>query len=197
MPTTATPRSPDPRPARTQAAIVAAVERLSARGEEVTVPAIVAEAGVSRSTFYAQFKDLDALAVRILTEVFTQIEALDLSLRETQTPIETARATTSQLVAEFAKRRTLYAGVLGSRTTTEAARAVRAAFAEQALGTMQLTVPAGLDPKVAADYVAGGSLAVLTAWLLSDTPEPTERVQQQLLALLPAWLINDDKDTPS
>ena len=197
MPTTATPRSPDPRPARTQAAIVAAVERLSARGDEVTVPAIVAEAGVSRSTFYAQFKDLDALAVRILTEVFTQIEALDLSLRETQTPIETARATTSQLVAEFAKRRTLYAGVLGSRTTTEAARAVRAAFAEQALGTMQLTVPAGLDPKVAADYVAGGSLAVLTAWLLSDTPEPIERVQQQLLALLPAWLINDDTDTPS
>ncbi|WP_424467024.1 TetR/AcrR family transcriptional regulator [Pseudoclavibacter helvolus] len=197
MPTTATPRSPDPRPARTQAAIVAAVERLSARGEEVTVPAIVAEAGVSRSTFYAQFKDLDALAVRILTEVFTDIEALDLRLRETARPIETARATTSHLVAEFAKRRTLYAGVLGSRTTAEAARAVRAAFAEQALGTMRLTVPDGLDPKVAADYVAGGSLAVLTAWLLSDTPEPTERVQQQLLALLPAWLINDDKDTPS
>lgn len=161
------------------------------------MPAIVAEAGVSRSTFYAQFKDLDALAVRILTEVFTEIEALDLSLRASATPIETARATTSQLVAEFAKRRTLYAGVLGSRTTTEANRAVRAVFAEQALGTMRLTVPVGLDPKVAADYVAGGSLAVLTAWLLSSTPEPTERVQQQLLALLPAWLINDDKETPS
>ena len=197
MPTTATPRSPDPRPARTQAAIIDAVERLSSRGEEVKVPAIAAEAGVSRSTFYAQFKDLDALAVRILTEVFTEIEALDLRLRASATPIETARATTSQLVAEFAKRRTLYAGVLGSRTTTEAHRGVRAVFAEQALGTMQLTVPVGLDPKVAADYVAGGSLAVLTAWLLSDIPEPTERVQQQLLALLPAWLINDDKDTPS
>lgn len=197
MPTTATPRSPDPRPARTQAAIIAAVERLSSRGEEVTVPAIAAEAGVSRSTFYAQFKDLDALAVRILTEVFTEIEALDLRLRASATPIETARATTSQLVAEFAKRRTLYAGVLGSRTTTEAHRGVCAVFAEQALGTMQLTVPVGLDPKVAADYVAGGSLAVLTAWLLSDTPDPTERVQQQLLALLPAWLINDDKETPS
>ncbi|WP_068494945.1 TetR/AcrR family transcriptional regulator [Pseudoclavibacter helvolus] len=197
MPTTATPRSPDPRPARTQAAIIAAVERLSARGDAVTVPAIAAEAGVSRSTFYAQFKDLDALAVRILTEVFTEIEALDLRLRASATPIETARATTSQLVAEFAKRRTLYAGVLGSRTTTEAHRGVRAVFAEQALGTMQLTVPVGLDPKVAAEYVAGGSLAVLTAWLLSDTPEPIERVQQQLLSLLPAWLINDDTDTPS
>ncbi|VXB99278.1 TetR/AcrR family transcriptional regulator [Pseudoclavibacter sp. 8L] len=197
MPTTATPRSPDPRPARTQAAIIDAVERLSARGEEVTVPAIVAEAGVSRSTFYTQFRDLDALAVRILTEVFTEIEALDLRLRAAATPIETARATTSQLVAEFAKRRTLYAGVLGSRTTTEAHRAVRAAFADQALGTMQLTVPEGLDPKVAADYVAGGTLAVLTAWLLSDAPEPIERVQQQLLALLPTWLINEDKDPTS
>lgn len=187
-------RAEDPRPARTRAAILAAVETLSAAGDEITVPAIVAEAGISRSTFYTQFRDLDALAIRILTDAFTEIEALDLELRRTASPIETARATTAQLVEEFARRRSLYAGVLGSRTTTEAHRAVQDAFAEQALGTMRETVPAHLDPRLAADYVAGGTLAVLTGWLLGDDPAPTARVQEQLLALLPTWLINEDKD---
>jgi AcrR family transcriptional regulator len=188
-------RAEDPRPARTRAAIVAAVEALSARGEEVTVPAIVAEAGISRSTFYTQYRDLDALAVAILTTAFTEIEALDLELRRGDTTaIETARATTAQLVAEFARKRALYAGVLGSRTTTEAHRAVQAAFAEQALDTMRATVPDDVDPRLAADYVAGGSLAVITAWLLSEQPGPTEHVQRQLIALLPPWLLTDERN---
>ncbi|GMA27378.1 TetR/AcrR family transcriptional regulator [Arenivirga flava] len=186
-----TPRAEDPRPARTRAAILAAVGTLSERDEEITVPAIVAEAGISRSTFYTQFRDLDALAVRILTGAFAEIEALDLELRSTSSPIDAARATTAQLVAEFARRRALYASVLGSRTTTETHRAVSEAFAEQALGTMLQTAPAHLDPRIAAEYLAGGTLAVLTAWLLSDEPAPVETVQQQLLALLPTWLSSD------
>jgi AcrR family transcriptional regulator len=187
-------RAEDPRPARTRAAILAAVEALSERGDEVTVPAIVAEAGISRSTFYTQYRDLDALAVAILTEAFTEIEALDLELRRTDaTPTETAQATTAQLVAEFARKRSLYAGVLGSRTTTEAHRAVQDAFAEQALDTMRATAPVDVDPRLAADYVAGGSLAVITAWLLSEHPAPIDRVQRQLIALLPTWLLTDER----
>ncbi len=81
--------------------------------------------------------------------------------------------------------------MLGSRTTTETHQAVREAFAEQALGTMLQAAPAHLDPRIAAEYLAGGTLAVLTAWLLSDEPAPVETVQQQLLALLPTWLSSD------
>jgi AcrR family transcriptional regulator len=187
-------RAEDPRPARTRAAILAAVETLSAAGDEITVPAIVAEAGISRSTFYTQFRDLDALAIRILTDAFTEIEALDLELRRTASGIEAARAALARLIAEFSARRGFYAAVLGSRTTTEAHRAVHDAFAEQALGTMRSTVPEHLDPRIAADYIAGGTLAVITAWVLSDEPAPRERVQEQLFALLPTWLINEDKD---
>jgi AcrR family transcriptional regulator len=189
-----TPKGEDPRPARTRAAILNAVETLSESGEEITVAAIVAEAGISRSTFYTQFADLDALAVHILTDAFRDIEALDLALRATTSPIETARATTAHLVAEFDRRRNLYAGVLGSRTTTEVHRAVQDAFADQALGTMRETVPEHLDPRVAAEYVAGGSLAIITAWMLSDTPLPPSTVQEHLIALLPLWLINDERN---
>ncbi|MCH1881466.1 TetR/AcrR family transcriptional regulator [Agrococcus sp. ARC_14] len=187
-------RAEDPRPARTRAAILAAVASLSERDDDVTVLSIVAEAGISRSTFYTQYRDLDALAVAILSDAFREVEALDLSLRQTTSPVETARATTARLVAEFARRRSLYAGVLGSRTTTEAHRAVQDAFAAEALETMRATAPGGVDPEVAADYIAGGSLAVITAWLLSDEPATTEHVQRQLLALLPSWMLIDERD---
>lgn len=187
-------RAEDPRPARTRAAILAAVEVLSERDDDVTVASIVAEAGIGRSTFYAQYRDLDALAVAILTDAFTEVESLDLELRRTESRTSTARATTSALVAEFARRRALYAGVLGSRTTTEAHRAVHDAFAQQAIGTMLATAPAHVDPRTAADYVAGGSLAVITRWLLEPEPSSTEHVQQQLLSLLPSWLIDDERD---
>lgn len=189
-------RAADPRPARTRAAILAAVEALGTRDDDVTVPAIVAEAGISRSSFYAHFRDLDALAVEILGEAFAEIEALDLELRRTTGPTATALATTERLVDVFARRRQLYAAVLGSRTTTEAHRAVQEAFAIQALGTMIATAPPHVDPRAAADYVAGGSLAVLTAWLLSDEPAETSHVQRQLVALLPAWLIDEERHTP-
>lgn len=187
-------RAADPRPGRTRAAILDAVEAIGTRGDDVTVPAIVAEAGIGRSTFYAQYRDLDALAVAILSDAFREIEELDLELRRTRSASATANETTTRLVDAFARRRQLYAAVLGSRTTTEAHRAVQHAFAEQALGTMLETAPPHVDPRAAADYVAGGSLAVLTAWLLSDDPADPEHVQQQLLALLPPWLINDESD---
>ncbi len=185
-------RARDPRPARTRAAVFRAVEALGARGDEITVARIVSEAGIGRATFYDHFRDLDAVAVAVVTEAFVEIEHLDLRLRGDATPRETARATTDRLVAEFARRRSLYAGVLGSRTSVEAYRAFHDAFAEQALETMRRAAPPGVDPEIAARYLAGGSIAVLAEWLLTEAPPPPEEIQRHLVALLPAWLLSDD-----
>lgn len=187
-------RAEDPRPARTRAAILAAVESLSSRNDVITVSAIVDAAGISRSAFYAQYRDLDALAVAVLSEAFAGIEQVDLALRRTRTARETAVTTTTQLVEAFSRNRALYAGVLSGRTT-EAHRAVQDAFAAQARGTMLATAPAHLDADIAARYVAGGTLGVLVDWIGSEHPEPAERIQQQLLDLLPAWLLNDERDS--
>ncbi|GAA2181290.1 hypothetical protein GCM10009847_22530 [Leucobacter tardus] len=186
------PRADDPRPARTRAAIATAVESLSLRGAEVTVPALADAAGISRSTFYAQYRDLDALAVAILSEAFAAIEAEDLEMRQSDRARSAAAVATRRLVTEFSRRRALYAGVLGSRASATAMRAVQSAFAEQALGTIRLLAPAHIDHRMAADHLAGGTLAVIAAWLLADDPPDPEYLQQQLLALLPAWLIADD-----
>lgn len=182
-------RASDPRPARTRAAVHAAVERLTARGETVTVPTLVAESGVSRSTFYALFGDIDTLAVSILSDAFAAIESEDLQMRRSETPHLAAPVAISRLVAEFARNRALIAGALSSRASASALRAIETSFAAQALGTITVTAPAHIDPEFAADHLAGGTIAVLTRWVLADDPAPAAHVQQQLLALLPDWLL--------
>ncbi|MEU8385224.1 TetR/AcrR family transcriptional regulator [Streptosporangium sp. NPDC048865] len=56
------------RPAPTEAQLLAAVERLLKRGEvftEISVRQILEEAGLSRATFYAHFRDKSQLLIRL------------------------------------------------------------------------------------------------------------------------------------
>jgi AcrR family transcriptional regulator len=179
----------DPRPARTRAAILEAVEQLLTRGErEVTVNAIASEAGISRSTFYTQFRDLDELAGSLMSNAFSEIALLDLQLRDRLGATETARRTTTELVAHVDDRRALYAAVLNWSSGSAAQRAAHSAFTAQALRTMRDTAPAGVDPRRAAEYVAAGSLAILTRWVVSEPTVPAAEIQHHLVALLPSWL---------
>lgn len=63
-------RAPDPRPARTRAAIFTAARELSAADGEVTVNALAKRAGVSRAAFYSHFTGLDDLMGAMLQEMF-------------------------------------------------------------------------------------------------------------------------------
>jgi AcrR family transcriptional regulator len=186
-------RSADPRPARTRSAILAAVARLTDRGETVTMAAVVAESGVSRSTVYARYGSLADLLVDTLADAFGDIERLDLELRPRETPARTAAATTAALVAVFRRNRALCRGVFASDVAIPARETLVASFAGQAEGTMRLAAPATVDPVAAARYVAAGSVTVLLDWTLADDPAEDAAVQVQLLALLPAWLIDADE----
>jgi AcrR family transcriptional regulator len=68
--TTSSERAPDPRPARTRAAIFTAARELSAADGEVTVNALAKRAGVSRAAFYSHFTGLDDLMGAMLQEMF-------------------------------------------------------------------------------------------------------------------------------
>jgi AcrR family transcriptional regulator len=190
------PRAADPRPARTRAAIHAAVERLTATaGAEVTVNAIAQEAGVSRTSFYAQFEDLDALAVSMLVDAFRDIGHDDVVARRAAgaDAHQAARSSAFRLVEHIAARRAFYRASLDWKLTARVREVVEAAFAEQVLVSLDVAperVPAALDRRDAARFVAGGVLAVLTAWLRDDDASATdpEAVADRLVSLLPDWL---------
>lgn len=95
-------RAPDPRPARTRAAIKDAVARLAERpGNDMTVNAITREAGVSRSAFYDQFSDLDALAIDMLAEVFRTYSTVDTVALRAGTPAMVAATTATADAADI------------------------------------------------------------------------------------------------
>lgn len=198
-------RSVDPRPARTRAAILAAVERLpGVAAHQVTVAAIARDAGVSRSAFYTQFSGLEELLSAALAEAAQQIGPEDpapgasKSLGSRRSMI---RASLSRLVAHVNARATFYTAAIGWKMPLGVHYAAQTAYAEQvrrlisavresAPDDPRLPPPAETDQ--AAVFVAGGLTAALTAWLGAGRPAPTENLVDQLLELLPGWLTSDE-----
>lgn len=176
-------RAPDPRPARTRAAIIAAIERLSEDGKELSVSLIVAEAGLSRSSFYSQFNDIGDVAVQLIQEHYELPTA-----GEVHDPVtgSLAQATTFMLT-EFDRRRFLYAAVLGSSADVSAEWAACQIIAKAWLPLVSAKVPSPVQPDFAARYIAAGHLAGVVGWLRSDEPGPLADIEAQFVGLLPAW----------
>ena len=176
-------RAPDPRPARTRAAIIAAIERLGQQGKELSVSLIVAEAGLSRSSFYSQFNDIGDVAVQLIREHYEQVAA-----EEVHSPSTANLAlATNFLLTEFDRRRYLYAAVLGSSADVSAEWAACQIIAGAWLPLVSAKVPPQVQPEFAARYIAAGHLAGVVAWLRSEAPAPLEEVETQFVGMLPNW----------
>ena len=192
-------RATDPRPARTRAAILAATEHLVAveQTTEVSVNAIVRTAGVSRSAFYAQFSDLDELAVAMLVDAFREIGLDDVRAREGDPSDRNRLAVSSnrRLVEHIAARYPFYRASLDWRLSGRVHETVVSAYADQVVATMLVLgdrVPPGLDRADTGRFIAGGAIALLTAWLREDAPEQQDRIVTRLLAVMPDWLVGTD-----
>ncbi|MBE1514441.1 TetR/AcrR family transcriptional regulator [Nesterenkonia halotolerans] len=197
MSVTSNTRVVDPRPARTRAAIYAAVRRLvTVDGAEITVNAIATEAGVSRTSFYAQFADLDALAVSMLVDAFRDIGHEDITARQNNraTRRDLAQASSRRLVQHIAGRRPFYRASLDWKLTSRVHETVIEAYADQVLAVIAVDppiLPADLDPGDAARFVAGGVLAVLTTWLRDeghDWGSDHHVLADRLVSAMPPWL---------
>lgn len=189
-------RAKDPRPARTQAAIIDAIERLERSGNQLSVSNIVREADISRSSFYTHFRDLDAVAVHLIADLYRRIEELDADLRPAVPGREATEATLNLLLDEIVHRRHLYAAVLGSGVSGRAYRELLGIFASGARATMETTAPSDVDPDLAAHFLAAGTLATITWWITQPNPAPRDSVHAQLLDLYPSWIIANDSRTP-
>lgn len=181
-------RAVDPRPARTRAAIISAIDRLGSRDAEVTVAAIVAEAQVSRSSFYSQFRDLDDVAVQLMDRLFREIRRLDAELRSTQQTRKATEAGLEMFLSECQRRRGLYAAVLGGNVSSEARQVIHTIVAHSVGATASHSAPGSVDPRIASTFVAAGLLAVITEWLKAPHPVSTSELISQLVAVLPSWV---------
>ncbi len=181
-------RAEDPRPARTRAAILAAIERIGAHSEDLTVAAIVSEARIARSSFYSQFRDIGDVAVQLISELYERIAQLDAELRSTDSGRVATRAALGILLDELRSHPGLYRAVLSAGVSSDARREIRRIMAAGAVPALSATAPSGLDLQTASTYIAGGVLEALTEWLLSDEPSPPEMLLDQLISLLPQWV---------
>lgn len=184
-------RATDPRPARTRAAILAAIERLGERDEDLTVAAVVAEAQIARASFYAQYQDLGDVAVQLMRDLHRDLLERPEGLCGGGSGTDAARLSIEALCEEFERRRSLYRAVLGSGVSGVAIRAICEIIAESSLPAIRRLAPSEVDPRVAAHFISSGLLTLFTCWLLSPRPVPVALVFEQVKLLLPPWLLQE------
>ncbi len=143
----------------------------------------MAEAGLSRSSFYSQFNDIGDVAVQLIREFYEQHPPSEAESSSHEALVEAAK----RLLAEFDSRRFLYSAVLGSSAVVSAEWETCEIIAEAWQPIVQTLVPDHVDPEFAARYLASGHVACVVAWLRSETPVELADVEAQLVDLLPSW----------
>lgn len=206
MPSTAG-RAPDPRPARTKAAIFAAARDLSARDGEVTVNALAQRAGVSRAAFYSHFSGLDDLMSAMLTTMFDrQRERSGELAAEGRGIQEMVRVSAATMVAYVAHHHAFLRGALDWKFSHRTYLILVVTLADlhaMALDRLDDQVPLSPPIPQMARYFAGGSLDLLIQWLV-DTEEDAragreldrEPLLAAVLRMLPSWYTGLEPQDP-
>ncbi len=182
----------DPRATRSRDALVEAAGRLAGRREiaELSVTELVAEAGVSRPTFYQYFADVPtavaAAVARRIADVFARADAQYGG--EARGPF--VRGTGAELVAEMAGERDFYRRVLAGPSSRAASDLVIRYVGER----MRERLYAGGADEAAAvriDVIAAGITWLMVQWVggepIGDNAPETiaSRLADLLLELLP------------
>lgn len=190
--------STDPRAVRTRQKLVAAFhEEIRNRDLCVmSVSALTRAAGVNRTSFYQHFASPEDLAIHALSDLFDVVRNADIAMRsQHRVPAaEASRRALREIVYFVHERRESYLRLLGPGAAPQLVRAVGQAFTErtvQALERMEAR-PADADPRVTAQFLAGGVLGVIGAWLADQAgPWSPDQLVEALIQCLPGWLNSD------
>ncbi|MWB98143.1 TetR family transcriptional regulator [Agromyces seonyuensis] len=178
--------STDTRVLRTREKLVAAFGRLLDERPiaEITVTAVVEAAGVTRSSFYAHFTGVDALAATALAAHTGEI-------------VDLARDAIAAGASKTAVNEGVYAdlaGFLAARRSTfgvlliaggEFTRALSEGIIASSLETLATRPALHADPEVTARYVAGGVIAVLAWWLADDGGRSVDDLAHAFITIAP------------
>ncbi|MCS5478138.1 TetR/AcrR family transcriptional regulator [Corynebacterium sp. YIM 101645] len=188
--------SSDVRAVRTRGQISEALERLTARGAEITVSSIVREAGISRGTFYTHYSGLEGLAVELQAEVVHLLAGLERTQAHLD-PEERVRSRRDSIaealggvVEHYARYRSFYAAVFSMPVSQANARLRVEALAAELQEHMSIdaVVPEGVNIRLAALFIAGGWTTVITDWVLGNVEATEGDVARHMVMLVPEWL---------
>jgi AcrR family transcriptional regulator len=188
----------DPRAVRTRQKLVAAFHEAVRDCDPgaMSVSALACAAGVNRTSFYEHFASPEDLAIHALSDLFDVVRSADMVMRSTHSvpAAEASRRALRDIVYFVHERRDSYVRLLGPGAAPQLVRAVCQAFTErtvQALEQMDAR-PAGADPLVTAQFLAGGVLGVIGAWLAGQPAEwSPDQLVEALVQCLPGWLNAD------
>ncbi|MET0954092.1 MAG: TetR/AcrR family transcriptional regulator [Aeromicrobium sp.] len=178
--------SEDARARRTRAKLVDTFAQLAHDGRPVTVARVVKHSGVNRTSFYAHFSSLDALAVESLTELFEMVGSVDAANRGKGRNAETSERSLLDVARFIGERRAVYVPLLQAGTFHQA---IEDAFTERNVQTLRSIegLSADVDIDVTARFVAAGALGVVSAWLRTGDPAASDDLARRLRSALPSW----------
>lgn len=189
-------QSTDVRGERTRRAVRRAVEDLSAEGRAgLTVRAIVERAGVSRSTFYAHYSDVSDLAESLMVEAMEEVAREEQRMLKNSARPTSLHASLLQLLDHLVRNRALYEAALSLPGSDRAYRRAVGTIADVAARhLMRSPIPEGVDPEIAAQWIAWGQYGVYDAWLRGAIDASPAVLAQTSLSLLPRWYRDPDAD---
>lgn len=180
--------SSDPRVEATRAKLFDAVRALSAAGEAISVSSVAKAAGVGRATFYTHFSGIDDLALHLQETTF---HALALEARAEIAHGGDALAQSQRaLIAHYGTYRALYAATLAVAVPRGVESRVASLMREEILAHIRLLIeiPAGVDPELAATYLAHAAVGLIASWVVGDVETEPERLAAHLTDMMPAWM---------
>jgi AcrR family transcriptional regulator len=189
--------STDPRAVRTREKLVTAFHDAIREPDlrNMSVSALTRAAGVNRTSFYEHFASPEDLAIHALSELFDVVSNADIALRSEHivSGTEASRRALREIVSFVGEQRAAYARLLGPGAAPQLIGAVAEAFAErtvQALEPMDVRPPEA-DPWITAQFLAGGVLSVIGAWLADpESATSPDQVVEALIQCLPGWLLD-------
>ncbi|KAA9157325.1 TetR/AcrR family transcriptional regulator [Amycolatopsis acidicola] len=186
--------SGDARAQRTRERLVTAFLELAAEGAtDLKVKDVVGRAGVNRTSFYAHFSGVDALAMAAMTDYFEEVGLTDAESRPGD-PYGTSLESLREVIEFIAVRATVYERLLSSESTPFFS-AVEDAFTQRNRETLRSlrNLPKHVDVDTAARYVAAGVMGVIAQWLRGGREESVDLLANRLRDLLPPYLTGAPK----
>lgn len=181
--------STDRRPAATRSRLYEAVRTLATMNAEITVKNVAEAAGISRATFYTHFSGIDDLALHLQEHTFREISQLTSSA---STRVDTSLMEQSQraLIAHYGTYRGLYARVFKIAVPRGAESRVVEIMRTEILGHIVggTRPPAGVDPAIAATYIAHAAVGLIVDWVLGDVAATQDELAHHLTQLMPVWM---------